>query len=732
MAIAVNNTTKIATISGTSEASPQTIASVIDAIIAVDPTNASRTFNTGWIGGTWLITFATFTDFVTISAGFTLELRATAAFQMIGSFILAEGCTLIVARSTGLGFGNLANFQNTACKLVTKRLSNAINPKVVVDCQGGSQRSDFFGSLANFASPQHQIEGLDLIFRGSNFGFIKLYSASSAETKNVNCFPNGGGLNFFTNSAVESGCPTFTNMLIVSNSIVGETGNTPVYVRLKGSRHLSSGAFLTNNRASYIVLIDPVFDSGIPTTYGESASGNYQSGGDIRFTYNASVFDEVGSPIVNANIRFKRSDGFTTNLTTNSSGTIAEQELLYRQAPSVAATSRAAGTLATFTWEVKGRSYGHLQSTEIYSSSAITTPQVRSVTMITDPNISLTNAQALALTGIIFNFTAKKITMTGQLCSNLYHYYKAVISNPAQFDVSQFMVIAGGTLSISDGWSLDVDGGVLSGNSAINNILVSGTFTLLNSASNTIPVTDSTKTTYPPAVFTGFPTLANANGVMPESVFGIKNESTGVWTTFDASSGTVSVALSNLGTPGQTLTIVADAKGYYRTPEVTGVPLSFVGQNLGNLFEEITNSDGVALYGNGVQSEMDRIVYNATDATFDLDGGPISFKSALDKKEEITSSQSALTTMNTTIVRAMRFDQNAYAKTVQLPLPLKIRANATTTTAPILLDFNIVEVGNVNGDPYIHSARPEVQVRLSKIIEDPKALANLSLIPALL
>lgn len=64
--------------------------------------------------------------------------------------------------------------------------------------------------------------------------------------------------------------------------------------------------------------------------------------------------------------------------------------------------------------------------------------------------------------------------------------------------------------------------------------------------------------------------------------------------------------------------------------------------------------------------------------------------------------------------------------------PLKVRANATTTTAPILLDFNIVEAGNVNGDPYIHSSRPEVQVRASKVIVDPSALSNLAIIPALL
>lgn len=732
MPIAVNNTTKIATISGTSEASPQTIASIIDAIIAVDPANASRTFNTAWIGGTWQITFATFTDFVIISAGFTLELRATAAFKMVGSFILDEGCTLIVARSAGLGFGDLACFQNSACKLVTKRQSQTVNPKVIIDCQGTNQRSDFFGSNSTTVTPTHNIQGVDLIFRGSNTGAVKAYFSAASIADNINIITTTTSLQFFSASTAENGCPTFVGSLFTSNSISGDFASEPRYVRLKKSRHLSNSTLCVNTRATYLIFIDPDFTTGIPTLYGASNGGTYHSGLDIRYTYSLSASNEVGSPIANANIRFKRSDGAIVNTISNSSGVITEQELLYRQAPNTPGASRAAGTLATFTWEVKGRSYGHLQSTEVYTSGAVTSPQVRSVIMITDPNISLTKTQALALPGISFNFTTKKITMTGQSAGNLYHYYKALISDPAQFDTAQFIAIAGGTLTISDGWSLEINGGILLGNSAINNIVLNGVFTLLNSASNTVPVSDSTRIFYPVIQFTGFPVSANSNGKLPESVFGIKNEQTGVWTTFDASSGSVSVSLSSLGLTGHTFTLVGDAKGYYRTPEITGVPLDFSGQDFANLFEKMIDSDGNDLYGKGIQAEKDRIVYNAADATFDLEGGIISFFSVLDKKEEITSSQSAITTMDTEIVRSMRFNQNPYAKTVQMPSPLKVRANATTTTAPILLDFNIVEAGNVNGDPYIHSSRPEVQVRASKVIVDPSALSNLAIIPALL
>jgi hypothetical protein len=354
-----------------------------------------------------------------------------------------------------------------------------------------------------------------------------------------------------------------------------------------------------------------------------------------------------------------------------------------------------------------------------------------------DIRVSLDSATAYtgtSVSGIAIDKALKVITISATVTtSNIFDSLSQWFAELANFDVSVFFVGAGGLLSLSDGWDLSLTStGAVNAGSTLRNIELDGVFSGAIGSAYSVEITDLNGTKYPPIQFTGFPVIANSNGKLPESVFGIKNESTGIWTTFDASSGAVSASLSSLGDAGHTFTLVGDAKGYYRTPLTSGVPLSFGGQDFANLFEKMIDSDGNDLYGKGIQSEKDRIVYNATDGTFDLDGGPISFNSALDKKEEITSSQTAITTMNTTIVRSMRFNQNSYAKTVQLPLPLKIRANATTTTAPILLDFNIVEVGNVNGDPYIHSSRPEVQVRLSKIIEDPKALANLSLIPALL
>jgi hypothetical protein len=73
-----------------------------------------------------------------------------------------------------------------------------------------------------------------------------------------------------------------------------------------------------------------------------------------------------------------------------------------------------------------------------------------------------------------------------------------------------------------------------------------------------------------PVTFTGFPTAANANGRMPDATFGVQDVSSGTWHTYDASSGSVSVSLSELATaPAYQLIVRGDAIGWIRTPDST-------------------------------------------------------------------------------------------------------------------------------------------------------------------
>lgn len=435
----------------------------------------------------------------------------------------------------------------------------------------------------------------------------------------------------------------------------------------------------------------------------------------VSQTYNPAVWKIDASLYTAIGANYRTSNGVKTV----AAGTITSSPTVL-QLP-----SDFDGTVYSVTTEVRQAGFNRSAINSTYSYSPI------DIRISLEPSLSFTDTN---VSGIAFNKTSKIITISQSVTtSNLFDSLSRWFAELANFDTQSFFSAGGGVLSLTNGWNIALTAtGSINPGATLRNIEMDGLFTNAIGSSYLVQITDTNGPKYPPITFTGFPVLANSNGKLPESVFGIKNEVTGVWTTFDASSGSVSVSLSALGLNGHTFTIVADAKGYYRTPEITGVPLNFGGQNFANLFEKMIDSDGNDLYGRGIQAEKDRIVYTAADATFDLDGGPISFSSAIDKKEELTSSQSAITTMNTAIIRSMRFSQNPYAKTVSLPPPLKIRSNATTTTAPILLDFNVVEAGNVNGDPYIHSSRPEVQVRVSKVIVDPSALSNLAIIPALL
>jgi hypothetical protein len=633
-----------------------------------------------------------------------------------------------------LGFGNLATFQNSACKLIAKRQSSSVNPKVVVDCQG-TQRSDIFGSNSTSIAPTHNIQGLDIIFAGSNNGIIKAYFSAAAIAENVNVVSAASALQFYSSATTESVCPTLVATLFTSNAIAGDSANESRFVRLKRSKHLTSGPIAQNNRATYLIFVDPDFTAGIPINYGPSASGNYQSGLDIRYSYNLKTFNETGSPITGATIRFKRSDNAVTTLITTDSG-IPEQELICRQAPNTPGNSRTAGTLTTFTWEVQGRSYGHTQSVEIYSSGPITSPQIKSITMISDPNISLTQNQALALPGIVLDFVAKTIVMDGQSASNLYHYYKTKISDAVNFDTPQFMTIAGGVLAIAGGWSLQINGGNLSGSSTINSIVVGGLFALSIGAVNTILVTDSVKTYYPAIALTGFPRVPNLNGLTPSPVLGVKNNRTGIWEKYSISNGEISINLSALGVAGDTFSLIGDANGYQRTVVVT-LPVSFQGAyDFSGLFIQRLDSSGGPICGKGIPSEMAKVTYDSTTQTIELGPGKITFNSFCDKLESIFNTETSIADWDSTVIRGLFFERNPYAATVHIPSPIKINSLPGLTSSPVFTDFIAIESGNPSGDPFGHVG-VEVRVIPVKVVSDPNPLLqsltpNLALIPALL
>jgi hypothetical protein len=282
--------------------------------------------------------------------------------------------------------------------------------------------------------------------------------------------------------------------------------------------------------------------------------------------------------------------------------------------------------------------------------------------------------------------------------------------------------VAAGTTNLS-GWQFT---GATIDNASASAAIILVDYDQIGNISTTSTGGGSISVRSTPVVFTGFPTAANANGRSPEATLGIQDVSSGIWHTYDASSGSVSVSLSQLATaPAYQLVVRADAIGWIRTPDST-IDADYSGTfNFANLFREIVDDDGDAMVGLGVQATMDKISYNQSAGRFEIDSGAIDFFSALDKKEVLTSSQAGLTVFDSALVRQLNFIKNAYANLIQFPNPLTAAASATAATSPILTDFVVMRTGDPTADVFVHglsssapglSDRPEIRMGTTKFI----------------
>jgi hypothetical protein len=774
MTIAVDSALKRVTISGTSEASPQSIESVIDAVVAIDPINANRVGSSGWISSSWQILFAQPTDFLIISAFFTCEFRSTAAIRLVGSLILDVACTLIFARSSGLGSGNFATFQDARCKLVTRRYRGFVNPKVIVNC--GASRSDIFGSFSASILPAHSIEGLDLIYQSGSSGFLKLFFSGSASVNNIFAAGSPIAIQQFSGVvATEAGCPTFNGLYLERNDISGEIAPGERYIRLVNCTFAGTGDLFINYRSTAFVVVDPVFQNGIPGSLGASDNaGNLNARQELRFTYKLNFLDTSGSPVAGARVRFLRNDGFTIDEQSPISGVIGTKELRTRSKPldsTLAARPVVAWTLHQ--WTVIQRHYQYLSSADTLDLAVVfDRPISKMVTLFADANISLTEVLAAAIVGVSFDKATKAVTIAGNSLSQIYHRYRQWISQYENFDTPVFLKASADTIEVFNGWTLKftspptpssvlkrvkVSGGAIAlaagdyrsvpffaagavvtvapgETNLIGSTFAPGTSIVTPAGGAAVVTVDllqlamaaaGTGVTVqaPPVEFYGFPTLPNPNGIAPAATFGVQDVASGQWRTYDASSGSVKIVLPTIAT-GNSLLVRADAVGYYRTVDVVIPRDRSDSFNFAPLFVPVVDDQGVPIVGKGIPSEKARITFNPSPPRLEFAAGPISFASFVDKVEEITSSQAGLLAF-AEIIRDLKFQKNIYAQVAKIPLPLTISAAAGALTSPILMDFVAVRFGEESQDVFEHGLpstaagltdRPEVRENMSKMI----------------
>lgn len=709
MAIAANNTTKIATISATTEAAPQTISSVIDAIVAVAPTEANRVNQSGWIGGTWQIAFATTSDALQFTTNFTCEFRDTAAIQHTARIILETASTLIYARSAGLGIGNLATFQNSNGRLIARRLIGAINPRIVVNCLGASPRSDVFGAASTGQSINYLVEGLDIIFVGSNFGAIKLYAAAGATIQNINV-AGTVSLQFFSSSTAEAGCPAFAGLLFAGSALSGDVANEARFVRFVKCVHLGAAAPTANNRATHMIFVDSDWRAGVPTLFGASSGSNYHAGVDIRFTHNLRFVDAAQAAVAAVNVRYKRSDNAISSAISNASGDVPAIELLCRSTPGVAATSKAAGSFDNFAWLIQSRHYSYNFADQVFNGQIFAPISVVQPGTV-DRAVTVTEAVAGAITGIAIDPATTKITVSADLTlSDLYHYYRWWISRIANFDTAQFASADSGVVNIGS-WTIDIiNNGRLRKSANLSTITTTGALTVSGDGDYFVPITAAGTTYYPAVTFSGLPTAPNANGVAPNPVMAIRSGA-GPWQAVTVTAGEARFRLTDYGFgPYQ---VKADAIGYRRTLPIS-IAANFEGTYLFGL-DEFLADDGTPMVGK--QPPANALTFDGIAMRFEFTAGNHSFYGIFYDKEILTSTATALVTLDDAQVRGVEFVENTSYRLVTIPSVFKIAANPNATTAPIFTDFSVIR--DDGDDPFAHalaSANPGLTHRPEVIV----------------
>lgn len=247
-----------------------------------------------------------------------------------------------------------------------------------------------------------------------------------------------------------------------------------------------------------------------------------------------------------------------------------------------------------------------------------------------------------------------------------------------------------------------------------NRIKTTGTITFSNGADYSVIVEDSSGLRYPAITVTGFPTASNENGVAPNAVVGIYAVDSATWFTADASSGTVSKKLTEVGA-STTYRVVGDAVGWIRTPFVT-ISSNYSGTlDLSNLFQEFLAEDGSAIVGKAAPTGA--VGFNTVDLRFTLGAVAFSFYALAHDKELLTSTQTALVNYDTSLIRRIEFIENQAYKRIIIPAPLKVAAASTAATSPIFTDFSVLR--DDGADPYEHgltstapglTTRPEIVI----------------------
>ena len=480
MAITYNSATDIATVSTSSQASPDTLTGLVTAIA-----NTAKAYqnNKSFIFNLAKIVIAD-DGWLKISDDENCDLQGnTQLVKGLGGGTVTGGIIhgyRSVLRYTGTSRGE--DLPDTCFRsgftVVCLRDLFGKNPSVYIDAMtGGTNRSDVFATRYLDASyPIYQIAGIDIyITAGCS---TKLYGASGSVFNNIRLFNLGS--HAATELQVNGG--TYNDLYLSRMSTSSGTGagnSRLVRPTIDFNGTASNLIFNFNNASAIIDFIDPSFPNGAFTG---TLGGAYQGGlGTVRmyFTDQPTFLNGVSS-VPGMTSRYKRSDGtLLSALTSDALGVNPSQELLLFTANNFSLTGSgyAPYTPPKFTWTLVSRKFDNQSPLDpILSAKLFSLPGRDSNQAPTRLGFTGTNSAASAITGVSFNVGTSIITVSGtRTLQEIFNYYCYWISLSANYDTVPFMTFDGITLVILGVWVLNVTGSITDITKKITGTITIGT-----------------------------------------------------------------------------------------------------------------------------------------------------------------------------------------------------------------------------------------------------------------
>jgi len=492
MAWTYNNTTFVLQSTGATEASPDSLLAGIAIVQAADATRGYRNVNSGWLNnvrieyaGSWII----FDDFSQITFyGSTFLPESTGGW--IGGAVAVLDIRVTTGRTdaaAGVGTGG---------SIITRKLRPQDPDFTILYNQ--AVRYDFPTILLNRTPNKIDIDGLSL-YGNTGSAFWKLYfgrATNFVKAKGLKKFGPAGGIQY--------ALATYDDLYNESQSMEGEGTNTDVIFNRPIFYRASPFGIGGSIRGGRVAMNNPTF---LNNAWNKTISfaSDRNAGSIFSGAYDFRSFIKSGlTNLQGVNIRFTRArqsligtstwtaPNDTLTATTDVNGTFTAVRLFDWYSAGTTTTS-----IEFFNWTLKARKYDKKTPAEnvfnnrvLYQHSVnMSAGYSEEIQMLDVPFITLTETQALALTGITFapsGATGGTITNAeNKTVAELWQSYRAWISQTANFGSEDTWTFDGVTLNTGS-WNV-VNNAIITGS-----VRTTGTVTGTGSATGT--VTDSTGT----------------------------------------------------------------------------------------------------------------------------------------------------------------------------------------------------------------------------------------------